>query len=216
MKCPHCSIEIHPSWQENAIIPGNNLQTVYTKVMICPSCHKLILKVYVANRHSGEMILPEFTAVPRFQSVQKAGADVPTNLRNDYDEAQAVLSISAKACAALSRRVLQAVLTEQGYNSRNLVNQIHAVLNEQDARRALPTALHTTVDAIRNFGNFSAHPITDQNTLEVIDVDEQEAEWCLQIVAGLFDHYYVKTADAERRKAQLNEKLKAAGKPASK
>ena len=97
-----------------------------------------------------------------------------------------------------------------------MATQIGAVLNEQDARKALPNDLHTTVDAIRGFGNFSAHPITDQTTLQVIDVDDEEAEWCLQIVAGLFDHYYVRPAAARERKASLNAKLKAAGKAPSK
>ena len=99
---------------------------------------------------------------------------------------------------------------------RDLAKQIDAVLNETDARKALPNDLHITVDAVRNFGNFSAHPITDQTTLQIIDVDDQEAEWCLQIVAGLFEHYYVKPAAALKKKSDLNEKLKKAGKPPSK
>ena len=99
---------------------------------------------------------------------------------------------------------------------RDLAKQIDAVLNETDARKALPNDLHITVDAVPNFGNFSAHPITDQTTLQIIDVDDQEAEWCLQIVAGLFEHYYVKPAAALKKKSDLNEKLKKAGKPPSK
>ncbi len=105
---------------------------------------------------------------------------------------------------------------EQGYAGPNLATQLDAVLNEQDARKALPNDLHTTVDAIRGFGNFSAHPITDQTTLQVIDVEDEEAEWCLEIVAGLFDHYYVRPAAALKRKAKLDAKLQAAGKPPSK
>ena len=51
------------------------------------------------------------------------------------------------------------------------MDQINAVLGEQDASKSLPSALHDTVDAIRNFGNFSAHPITDATTLQIIDVE---------------------------------------------
>ena len=116
----------------------------------------------------------------------------------------------------MSRRILQTVLMEQGYRDRDLAKQIEALLNEQDARRALPSDLHTTVDAIRNFGNFSAHPITNLTTLQVIDVEDHEAEWCLQIVSDLFDHYYVRPAVARERKAQLDTKLQAAGKPPTK
>jgi glutaredoxin len=45
-----------------------------------------------------------------------------------------------------------------------------------DAKKALPHELRETVDAIRNFGNFSAHPIDDKTTLQVTDVESHEAE----------------------------------------
>jgi hypothetical protein len=94
--------------------------------------------------------------------------------------------------------------------------QIDAVLSEADARKALPTGVHNMLDAVRNFGNFSAHPITDQTTLQVIDVEEHEAEYCLDILDALFDHYYVRPEEAKRKRAALDAKLSAAGKPPSK
>jgi hypothetical protein len=126
-----------------------------------------------------------------------------------------VLPISEKASAALSRRCLQAILSCQGYAQRDLAQQIDALLNEQDPAKAISSGLRTTVDAIRNFGNFSAHPVTDQTTLQVIDVEPQEAEWCLDILEEMFDHYYVRPAEAAARKAALDAKLSAAGKPPS-
>ena len=85
------------------------------------------------------------------------------------------------------------------------------MLNEPDPAKAIPSALRQTVDAIRNFSNFSAHSITDQTTLQVIEVEPGEAEWCLDILEEMFDHYYVKPAQAAARKAALNVKLAAAG-----
>jgi hypothetical protein len=143
-------------------------------------------------------------------------AETPSEIREDYEEAGRVLPISHKASAALSRRCLQAILRGQGYAQRDLAKQIDAVLNEPDPAKAIPSALRETVDAIRNFGNFSAHPITDQTTLQVIEVEPGEAEWCLDILEEMFDHYYVKPAQAAARKAALNVKLAAAGKPLSK
>jgi hypothetical protein len=72
------------------------------------------------------------------------------------------------------------------------------------------------MDAIRNFGNFSAHPVTDQTTLQIIAVEPNEAEWCLDILEEMSDHYYVRPALAAERKAALDAKLAAAGKPRSK
>ena len=49
-----------------------------------------------------------------------------------------------------------------------------------------------------------------------IDVEPEEAEWCLEILEALFDHFYVEPEKAKAKKAALNDKLKAAGKPPSK
>ena len=67
-----------------------------------------------------------------------------------------------------------------------------------------------------NFGNFSAHPITDQTTLQIVEVEVTEAEYCLDILDAIFDHYYVRPAEAKRRRAALDAKLQLAGKPPSK
>ena len=140
---------------------------------------------------------------------------MPPDIKDDYEEACKVLPLSPKASAALSRRCLQAILQEHGYTQRDLVQQVDALLNETDPTKAIPTALRQTVDVIRNFGNFSAHRITDQTTLQIIPVEPEEAEWCLNILEDMFDHYYVKPAQAAARKAALDAKLAAAGKPPS-
>jgi Domain of unknown function (DUF4145) len=108
------------------------------------------------------------------------------------------------------------MLHANGYKAKDLSKEIDALLNEPDPKKALPHKLRETVDGIRNFGNFAAHPIDDRTALQVIDVEEHEAEWCLEIIEDLFEHFYVGPAMAKAKKAQLDAKLAAAGKPASK
>ena len=141
---------------------------------------------------------------------------MPPEIAQDYVEACNVLPISAKASAALSRRCLQKMLHAHGYNAKDLAKEIDLLLNETDLAKALPHKLRMTVDGIRNFGNFSAHPIDDKTTLQVIDVEPHEAEWCLEIIEELFEHFYVGPAAAKAKKAALDAKLTAAGKPPSK
>ncbi|WP_210245791.1 MULTISPECIES: DUF4145 domain-containing protein [Alphaproteobacteria] len=141
---------------------------------------------------------------------------VPAFISQDYNEACEVLPISPKASAALSRRCLQNILNSLGYIAKDLAKQIDALLNETDPRKALPLGLHQTVDAVRNFGNFSAHPIDEKTTLQIIDVDPEEAEWCLEILEEMFEHFYERPAVAAAKKAALDAKLAAAGKPPSK
>ena len=217
MKCPHCTTSIHQSWATMALSKGNQATKWRVRIMTCPQCEKDILafgsgRDFNVNNQPSSWV--QF--YPQGSSRDPVSSDVPEPIAEDYNQAALVLPYSPKASAALSRRCLQTILSEAGYTQRDLALQIDAVLTEADARKALPTGVHTMLDAIRNFGNFSAHPITDQTTLQVIDVEDHEAEYCLDILDALFDHYYVRPADAKRRRAALDAKLSAAGKPPSK
>ena len=108
------------------------------------------------------------------------------------------------------------MLHADGYKAKDLAKEIDLLLNETDPKKALPHKLRETVDAIRNFGNFSAHPIDDKTTLQVIDVEPHEAEWCLETIEEMFEHFYVGPAAAKAKKAALNMKLAAGGKPPAK
>src|SRR5438105_3322156 len=112
-------------------------------------------------------VLQTFRAYPTNTFRRPTTKEVPADIRKDYEEACKVLPISEKASAALSRRCLQAILQGQGYAQKDLAQQIEGLLKEADLAKVIPTALRQTVDVVRNFGNFSAHRITDQTTLQV-------------------------------------------------
>ncbi|WP_220475445.1 DUF4145 domain-containing protein [Sphingomonas cavernae] len=158
-------------------------------------------------------VFANFLAYPQAGRFPPPPPEVPQAIAGDYAEANLVLPISAKASAALSRRCLQHILASQGYNSKNLVDQIKAAIDERDASKSLPSSIRDNFDAVRNFGNFSAHPLTDKTTLQIVDVEESEAEWCLEIIQDLFDHYYVRPARAAEKRSALQHKLSSAGKP---
>lgn len=215
MKCPHCTVSIHEGWSHN-VVAINNQRTLWRiRAMICPGCQKEILNIgHAPSEGRGPEHWDQIHPVGSNRG--PVSTDVPPHIAEDYNQAAIVLPYSPKASAALSRRCLQTILTEAGYIQRDLARQIDAVLKETDARKALPTGPHSTLDAIRNFGNFSAHPITDQTTLQIVEVEAHEAEYCLDILDAIFDHYYVRPAEAKRRRAALDAKLQSAGKPPSK
>jgi hypothetical protein len=137
-------------------------------------------------------------------------ADVPEQFAKDYREACNVLDDSPKASAALSRRCLQHLLREVAMTKKkDLADQIQEVLES----KALPSHLSEDIDAVRNIGNFAAHPIKSTNTGEIIEVEPGEAEWLLHTLEGLFDFYFVQPAVQKRKRDALNAKLKEAGKP---
>jgi hypothetical protein len=214
---------------------GNNTGWHY-RTALCPECKQMTIelspplsqelreqlgnKVKNTNMHLMGNVSDRFVqSNSEWRQVHPIGSnrgpvspEVPPPIAADYVEACNVLPISVKASAALSRRCLQVMLREQGYKDKDLWQQIDKLLNAG----VLPTHIQTTVDAIRHFGNFGAHPINDITTLQVIDVQSGEAEWCLAILEALFDHFYVRPAADKKRIAELNATLAAAGKPPSK
>jgi Domain of unknown function (DUF4145) len=223
MKCPHCGINFHSNWVEDNISRDDRLLQVNEctdrtywvyRSAHCPACKDLTISIgyrdfQTQNSHSWRQIYPVGAnrgPVP---------PEVPTPISEDYIEACNVLPVSAKASATLSRRCLQNILHENGYRGRDLAAEIGLLLNETDPKKGIPERIRSTVDSIRNFGNFSAHPIDDKTTLQIIDVEPEEAEWCLEIIEELFGHFYVGPAIAKAKKASLDAKLAAAGKPRS-
>ena len=120
------------------------------------------------------------------------------------------MPLSAKASAALSRRMLQAVLRDKaGTKSNDLFDQIEEVV----ASGKLPSHISNYLHAVRNIGNFAAHGIKSKVTGAIVEVEAGEAEWNLDVLESLFDFYFVEPTKAAKRKADLNLKLKEAGKP---
>ena len=130
--------------------------------------------------------------------------------RQDFSEACKVLPYSPKASAALSRRCLQAILKDKGgATKRDLNDQIDELI----AKNVLPPYIAEDLHAVRNIGNFAAHPTKNLVTGEIVDVEPGEAEWNIEVLESLFDFYFVQPALAAKRKADVNKKLKEAGKP---
>jgi hypothetical protein len=117
---------------------------------------------------------------------------------------------SPKASAALSRRCLQRLLRESAkVKPGDLAKEIQQVID--DGR--LPSHLIESLDAVRNIGNFAAHPIKSKSTGEIMDVESGEAEWNLDVLESLFDYFFIQPALLKKKRDALNAKLKEAGKP---
>jgi hypothetical protein len=101
------------------------------------------------------------------------------------------------------------LLDRAGVKKGDLAVQIQTVLESGK----LPSHLEEDIDAIRNIGNFAAHPNKSKSTGEILEVEPHEAEWNLEVLEALFDFYYVQPERAKARKAALNAKLTDSGKP---
>ena len=221
IECPHCLVTISIRWESKALelqLSGYGPLGWHAENTQCPSCREQIIRIVnravdqedqarKSREYPGGRVVRTNVVVDRLVYPARRNrpaiesGSIRQELKDDYLEACNVLEISAKASAVLSRRVLQLVLKEQGYDHRNLKVQIKKVLAEQ-GEKALPTSIKETIEFVRRFGNFSAHPITEETTLQIVNVEPDEAEWCLRIIEELFTHYYV---EPDRRKKLIDD-----------
>lgn len=216
MKCPHCITEFHGN---PVTIALNRDDEGYWGVLqqVCPACSKVILHAVCSENPIGQGEGFQFTNAkhfylcrPRVATRPPPPEEVPEEFREDYIEACLVIADSPKASAALSRRCLQHVLRERvKVKPGSLASEIDQVINDG----TLPSYLAEAIDAVRNIGNFAAHPIKSTTSGEVTPVEPGESEWNLDVLDGLFDFYFVQPETLKKKRDALNQKLADAGKP---
>lgn len=222
-RCPKC-LERIGSYYHNIIIPNPaDYYSIAIYFTNCDWCKTLILykaddhprysrydgQLTIVEDYGGEikntvsLIFPEKTLV-------KLSSHIPTEYSSDFYEALKVLEISPKSSAALSRRCLQRLLEEKAQVKRgDLSKEIQEVIDSNK----LPTHLSESIDAIRNVGNYAAHPLKSTDTGQIVDVESEEAEWTLSILKDLLDFYIAQPAEVQKKKDELNKKLSKLGKP---
>ena len=203
-KCLHCFKEIPNSWVVGYSERDGNERTITFAVLTCPLCQRTAAKlVLVPTEGSRE----EMVVFP-LGNARPVPPQVPKKYASEFIEASRTLSVSPKASAALSRRCLQLLLEDIGkVTKRQLSDQIQEAI----ASGSLPAMLRERLSVLRELGNFGAHPIKGEHPGEIVDVELNEAEWCLDTIADLFDYWFVRPVEEKRLLDEFNAKLKAIG-----
>jgi hypothetical protein len=213
MKCPHCNTGIRErsvlspvvteppvrDFSDQPIAPPITWNLYHQR---CPECHRSIIRLELqTNPGWPRWDNLNFMAYPRSYT-RPVTPEVPNPYRQDFTESYKVLADSPKASAALSRRCLQMIIADKlGTTKRDLYYQIEEVI----ASGNLPSYIVDGLHAVRNIGNFAAHPSKSTSTGTIVDVEPGEAEWNLEVVEMLFDFCFVQPAIAAKRKAQGHE-----------
>lgn len=214
MKCPHCRVDFHDKPKNIDI--GSDVDGSWLIILrTCSNCERNIyyLENYLTKRYPSGIpyteTVSELLIRPKTANRPPVPIEVPIKFAEDYNEACLVISDSPKASAALSRRCLQHILRETlKIQKKDLFQEIQQVIDDG----LLPADLLESIDAIRNVGNFAAHPIKSQSTGEIVDVEPHEAEWNLDVLEMLFEYLYVRPAMIKKKRESLNSKLSDAGK----
>lgn len=201
MICPHCGIMFSPNWKYAYSDPCTDTDGVsYSvsfwyalKIAQCPAAKCKGETVYFGamNDLEGYAEWDATTIImvaPRLATRIPLGDAVPESIATDYREACSVLPISPKASAALSRRVLESILIDRGYETGDLYEKIQQVSSDD----VLPQNLIEVIDVVRIVGNASAH---SKNRHGIIAVDPVDAEWLLDIIERFISHFYTQPAE---------------------
>ena len=177
------------------------------------------------NRHSSysraqdvtiyeNQLLPQSNAKPQ-------PTFIPQPITEDYYEAAAILNLSPKASATLTRRCLQGMIRDFcGISKKTLFQEIEELKNLDKAGN-LPKGVTTetieAIDHVRAIGNIGAHMEKDIN--HIVSIDPDEAEALINLVEILFEEWYV-ARDTRTKKlsklksiSQAKAKQKAVAKP---
>jgi len=224
MNCPYCNVlfvleGVYPEYKPINFFGGipmpvrfNTAKPTSIKMLIahlCPNCGREIIWMKCSERTTiGDFSIGEkedYCLLYPKSKITLISDDVPEKYSKTYQEASDILEISPRASAALSRRCLQQLIREQeAIEKKTLFEEIQFLIS----RNKLPEYLNNELDSIREIGNFAAHPIKDQNTGEIIEVESGEAEWTLETLKKLLQFYFIDSVKSKKRILDLEEKIK--------
>jgi hypothetical protein len=228
LECPFCRQTTRPVRIDRASIgvprlgeSSDEQRVKYDLVKtVCAGCNRDILYVrcWVRLYHPGSFVGPDdrtewLRQIHPIGRSAKEFSNTPEQLMKDYQAACRTIEISPEASACMSRRCLQNLLRGQGYTQTDLAPQIVALLKETDPNKVLPLAIRGVVDVVRGLGNFAAHPQSDIASLQIIPVEDGEADWCIEIIEQRVTHYFEELAALQNKVAAANAKFGSANKP---
>lgn len=200
--CPFCNVDmpitsdthqIHsPSFESSSGITWiNNIRStsesaINIEFFKCPQCNKYSIFAKEKGTYTKGLNIP---LIP-ISHAKQFPEYVPLAIRQDYEEAYAILNLSPKASATISRRCLQGMIRDFWNISKSrLVDEINELQNK------IPLSQWKAIDALRSIGNIGAHMEKDVNT--IIDVDPYESEKLLKLIELLIDKWYIAKHDEE-------------------
>lgn len=123
---------------------------------------------------------------------------IPQAIKEDYEEACLILSLSPKASATLARRCLQGMIRDfWSVKPQNLFQEIESIKDkvEPDTWEA--------IDVVRKVGNIGAHMEKDIN--QIVEVDENEAGLLIGLIEMLIEEWYISRYERQQRLANIKQ-----------
>lgn len=153
----------------------------------CPHCKKVTSFI----DYTGEKLPSKTIPIYPTSSAKQFPEYVPESVRNDYDEACAIVNLSPKASATLSRRCLQGIIRDfWGISKSRLIDEINSLEGK------VPTTQWNVLNSLRRIGNIGAHPEADTNL--IIDIEPSDAQKLIAVIELLIKQWYIERHEQEK------------------
>ena len=136
--CPHCNAFARQFWYD--CVAGPSFVEGF-RVAICFHCNR---PSYWFNRG---MVYPNMVTAPM------PNADLPDDIKTDFEEARQISNQSPKGAAALLRLVIQKLCIHLGEPGKDLNKDIGSLV-----KNGLSAKIQKALDIVRVIGNESVHP----------------------------------------------------------
>lgn len=189
-KCPYCglvtsqtesNVDVHDVYYKNRHTP----LALHIRASQCADCGKVSFFM-MGHCNDDEYVhysYPPIDAKP-FPDY------VPLAIRKDYLEACSIADLSPKAAATLARRCLQGMIHDfWDIHEKNLNAEISSL------RDKVTPLQWSAIDGLRKMGNIGAHMEKDIDC--IVDVDPDEAQKLLTLIAFLIEKWYITRHDEE-------------------
>lgn len=201
--CPFCQHDMsisketysafYPSFNssnQNLLYPleDNSVKINFYK---CPNCNEISITLLGMGN-----LLGSFVNFRPNSSAKQFPDYIPKPIRDDYMEACAIVNLSPKASATLSRRCLQGMIRDfWGISKSRLMDEIDELQDK------LHPTLWRVIDSTRRIGNIGAHMEKDINL--IIDIDPNEAKKLIKLIELLISDWYIQRHEQEQLYADI-------------
>ncbi len=146
----------------------------------CPHCKEFT----ILAKGIGSAVKDVNIAIRPLSQARKYPDYIPLAIRSDYEEASAILYLSPKASATLSRRCLQGMIRDFFQISKSsLFEEINAIKDK------IPAEQWAVLDGVRRIGNIGAHMEKDINL--IVDIEPEEAQKLIKLIELLLQQWYI-------------------------
>lgn len=150
--CPHCGTYAKQNWwymvKIDRVFPNGISHNIYSRDYVnqfrCAQCDS-------CNNHT--IWLGDKMMYPTSGTAPLPNPDMPHDVKQDYEEARSIVTLSPRGAAALLRLSIQKLCKHLGASGENINSDIATLV-----ANGLPVKLQQALDSVRVVGNNAVHP----------------------------------------------------------